>query len=499
MQLLLKYNVLRQTLLMPTARQDKLLVAIGGSIIGLACLLHILIGANPIVVCSAGLTAFLSIYPIAIYGFLDTGAVLIALVGFRYVGFPLIAKLFMGQALDTNLLDSKISFNVVLVGILGYLAAMQLAKRLTTGKPVLQFVSSKAVLTRISVLAAIIGISANFSVALRVDEHYTGLTIGEFFVPFLHLALISAIAKVIQGSKGKKIIDWWVVILSMFELAFAIMQNSRMALMDIFLCFLISIISFKVKVKWRQVAATVCTITIMIVFVTPIFLGVRDFREDLSGPQRIDATLSMIKHWPDAYAYYQKKRDTVDRLGWYLNYYGSPHNVFERMSLINHVDVLASGCRTFGRIGNQDLRLSLKRAMPRILAPDKPIEYGHGSWLYEQIGLFGLGPFATAPLIGTGYAAFGWSGAFFYPLLLGLFCFLIIKKISGWDLQSNVWAIYLLIRVHNQFVEGSSDAYILSILRSLPQDLVLLWIIEAVARGRFLHSRYRKIALYYLE
>jgi hypothetical protein len=57
----------------------------------------------------------------------------------------------------------------------------------------------------------------------------------------------------------------------------------------------------------------------------------------------------------------------------------------------------------------------------------------------------------------------------------------------------------LLIRIHNQFVEGSSDAYIINSLRCLPQDLVLLWIIEAVARGRFMHSKYRKIAPSYGE
>jgi hypothetical protein len=145
----------------------------------------------------------------------------------------------------------------------------------------------------------------------------------------------------------------------------------------------------------------------------------------------------------------------------------------------------------------EDLSLSLERAMPRMLAPDKPREYGQGSWLYERIGLSNQGPFATAPLIGTGYAAFGWTGTFFYPLILGLAWLLIVKKISGWNLQGNIWVIYLLLRIHDQFVEGSSDAYVLHILRSLPQDLLLLWIVEVVARGRFLHPRRRKVVQIY--
>jgi hypothetical protein len=161
--------------------------------------------------------------------------------------------------------------------------------------------------------------------------------------------------------------------------------------------------------------------------------------------------------------------------------------VFERMTLINHVDVLKAGSDNYGNVGMEDMRLSLERATPRMLSPDKPRDYSQGSWLYESIGLSNPGSFATAPLIGNGYAAFGWLGALFYPLALGMAWLLIVKKISGWDLQGNIWAIYMLLRLHDQFVEGSSDAYVLHIFRSLPQDLVLLWIVETVARGRFLH------------
>ena len=94
--------IIRSTLglrrLTPATRQGQLIVKACGIVTGLACALHLVLGANPIVVLFAGLTAVLSIYPVALYGFLNIGAVLIALVGFRYVGFPLLAKLAMGQA-----------------------------------------------------------------------------------------------------------------------------------------------------------------------------------------------------------------------------------------------------------------------------------------------------------------------------------------------------------------------------------------------------------------
>lgn len=175
------------------------------------------------------------------------------------------------------------------------------------------------------------------------------------------------------------------------------------------------------------------------------------------------------------------------RRGWYLNYYGRPENTFERMSHVNHVDVLKAGTDNHGKVGLQDLTDGIERAMPRALAPNKPRGYSTGAWLYFHIGESSLmSGYATAALIGNGYAAFGWMGAFFYPGILGLLCLMVVRKISGFDLRANIWTIYLLLCMHNQFVEGSSGAYFVYILRSLPQDFILLWLIKVFGEGRFL-------------
>lgn len=484
----MNHNVLNRLNLAPTTRQGHLLVKAGSIITGLACALHLVLGANPIVVCAAGLTVLLSIYPLALYGFLNIGAVLIALVGFRYVGFPLVAKLAMGQALNTNLMDPLGSFGVVLLGVSGYLAALLLASNRSVGRPFLQPAANNAELGRISFLAAVIGIAANLAVAFRSGDQHSGITIANFFVPFLHLALISGIARAIQTSQRRRSVDAWVVFLLVAEIVFAMVLNSRMVLMETLLCFIVTGIAFEAKIKWRQFVVTVTAVGMMVVFFTPVFLYVRGSRGDRSWTRQIDVTLEAVAKWPDAFAYYTDYRELLDRQGWFLNYYGSPRNALERMSFLNHVDVLKAGGDSRGGVGFEDLRLSLERAMPRILAPDKPRGYSQGQWLYARMGRipFLMGGYSTAPLIGTGYAAFGWLGALFYPFFLGLAFLLIVKKISGWNLEGNIWAIYLLLRVHNQFVEGSSATYVVYILRIFPQDLILLWIVAAMAKRQFL-------------
>ena len=59
-------------------------------------------------------------------------------------------------------------------------------------------------------------------------------------------------------------------------------------------------------------------------------------------------------------------------------------------------------------------------------------------------------------------------------------------------MSGNIWSIYLLLRVHNGFVEGSSGAYVGMMLRSLPQDLALLLLIAVIVGASPLAVRARR-------
>jgi hypothetical protein len=473
----------------PDTSQGRTFLKIASVLVALAAGCHLIIGAGFASVLFCAVAILLSLLPLAYLGPLNIAAVLIALVGFRYVGFPLFAKLAMGQALDTYLLDPVGAFGVVLVGVLGYGIALLISSRLPLGRPLLAPISSQAALGRISFLAAVVGITANIAVALRAGETYTGVTVASFFTPFLHLALIAAVARVLVVSNRKRSVDRWAIVILISEITFGMVTNSRMALMETLLCFVATVSAFEYKIRWRQFVLIATFIAVMVVFITPVFLYVRSFRRDLSWTRRIDATIHAFSNWPEAFSYFVERRDLSMRHGWYLNYYGRPENTFERMSHINHVDVLKAGTDSRGKVGLQDLTDGIERAMPRVLAPDKPRGYSTGAWLYYHIGVSSvMGAYATAALIGNGYAAFGWMGAFFYPGVLGLLWLAVVRKISGFDLRANIWTIYLLLRIHNQFVEGSSGAYFVYILRSLPQDFILLWLIKILGEGRFLSS-----------
>ena len=478
-------------------RQGRQIFKIMAAMLLFVSLGHLLLGSNPWVVLMGTTATLLSLLPFAYFGIFNLASVLMALVGFRYVGFPLFVKLTLGQPLDTNLLEPKGSFGLVLLGIIGYLAAFMIATRLSVGRPLLQPTSQKRFVGRISTLAAVIGIVANSTVAWQASRGYTGVTIANFFVSFLYLALISSTARVMLSSNLRKSLNIWGITLLIIGFIFALTRNSRMAIVDTFLCVLVTVLVFGFRIRWMRLIIMSLLVGLLVVYITPVFLYLRGIRSELSGVQRIEATVDIaINRRNDAVEAFQDYEKAIARdtygLGGALLYYGTPQNILDRVSYINVVDIFKARASPDRRVGIEDLRLAVARAMPSILTPNKPQGFGHGNWLYKNIEILNQGSHPTVPLIGAGYLSFGWFGAFLYPLLLATPLLMMIKKISGFNLQNNIWAIYILLRIHNLFVEGASDAYIVLMLRFLPQDLVLIWGIIILGKMKFVYQSYRK-------
>lgn len=458
----------------------------------IACLLvmaaHVVLGAGPAVVCLAMVTVAAGVGAAMHLGFLNIAALLILLVVFRYIGFPLIGKLLFLQSLDANLGQPLGSVASVLLGVSAYLSGLMLVAKMDVKRAVLVPTTNHRQLNRISVVAMAIGCAANFGMALHAGREYTGITVASFFGPFLHLALISAIAAELCKSGRQRSWNLWVLSIVLVEVAFAMVRNSRMSIVEILLCYIVTLSAFQGKVKWARIGLIGLLAMLLVVAVTPVMLYVRGARSNLTWTQRIAATLEAAADWPTALAHLKTVERLQERRGFYLNYYGSPQNILERVSLVGHVDVMKCATDRHGPAGIKDLHIAFVRSLPRVVAPGKPVGSSHGSWLNCRANIECIeNSFATVPLIANGYAAFGWAGVVFYPFLFGFAVLLMMRVVSGIDLHCNVWAIYLLIRFQNSFVEGDAATYVQGIIRDIPQDMVLMiaiaWIAGAVLHG----------------
>lgn len=447
----------------------------GLAVLGVA---HIMIGANPIVPGLAIMTMLLAMWPLMRFGVMNLSVILIMLTAFRYVGFPMVAKLFMVQALDTHLDQPIAAFMAVMLGILAYVATVFLVNKINIGKPLLKPQTDPLMLRRLSFAAYAVGFTANFDASLHIYTGSDTLTISSFFTQFLHLSLISAIAAAIYRNDNNRTVYPWIFFVLITEIVFAFALNVRTPIFEAFICIILTFSSFYGRFSKKQIIIGLI-LFISLISITPILIHVRNTRYDLNMKERVIATFEAIHEWRIAQSAFidSMERESLSA-GYFMRYYDMPNNVFERFSHVNDVDVLISGTDNIRMLGFEVIEQAMKRALPRFLAPDKPRNYGEGDWIYCELGVKCLyGNFLTASMIGVGYVAFGWIGVFFFPFLLGLPVLLIIKKVVGLNLVQNVWAIFVLITINNQFIEGGAASYISIILRNIPQDFSVMLII----------------------
>ena len=252
----------------------------------LLCIGHLLLGSGPIVVFLSVFIIILGTVPLSISGFFNIGAVFVFLVAFRYVDFASVAKLFMLQSLDSNLCQPIEAFFAVLLSLIGYLVAFFVAREMRIGKSLLKPVLKEGQLFIISILSAVVGSLAWFGkiesvnmTAIGVDISHKA-TVYAFFTPFFLLAIVAATAHTIVASGGKKSISIWIIILLIVQLIFSFIANSRMLILNGLLAYLTTIVSFYGKIKLRNLGLIAMGIAIMIYFITPIMLYVRNFRGD---------------------------------------------------------------------------------------------------------------------------------------------------------------------------------------------------------------------------
>jgi hypothetical protein len=434
-------------------------------------------GADPLVSLFAVLAMALGLALIAKFGVWNIGAVLVFLVAFRYVGFPLFAKLALAQALDTNLTQPLAAFIAVTVGVFAYFLAFIMVNKINVGLPLLRPVATPHLLRRLSFLAFVVGFTANLELALRVNVQTGAWNISDSFLPCLHLALISAAASALLRSDGRKILDGWTLTILVVEIGFAFVRNARAPIIESVLALAITDITFRGRFTKKQVAITIAAFLLLIAL-TPIILSVRNIREDLPWDKRIKATAVALFNWKETesvFVAFLEKQEWSS--GFIMRYYGAPANIFERLSHVNDTDVLIAGTERTGKLGFEVIDRAVQYALPRLLVPSKPIGYSEGDWIYyEYEGVYRYGNFLTAPLIGVGYTSFGWLGTLISPFFLGSVILLFIKKTVGLNFRGNVWGIYTFIAVNNQFVEGGTWSYLAMIVRQIPQDTIFMLI-----------------------
>jgi hypothetical protein len=459
-----------------TSNQINKATILSCSAIAVITIVYLALGSDIITLLFATATTTIALIFTVRYRVHNIASLLVALVAIRYAGFPLLAKLFMGQPLDSNLHRPDSAYLAVLLGALAYAVSFHITRILNVGHPLLSPIYDTRRLRTLSILALAIGGTANLAVFSRLTEGYSGLTIAEFFIGFVHLSLIAAVAAVILESNYRRTIDHTVIIVTAICITFATILNARSMVINTMLAYIVTVAAFQNRLTLRQISLLVAGAIALVAIITPVFLTVRVSRENLRWDDRLAVTLTAVANWKQTLAEYDSTTHT--RSDHHLQYYGSPNNVFERASFVNHVDSMILAAELIGHLGPEDLSRSWAKSLPRFLSPDKQDLVNHGDWINCALDIrcSSLSN-ASVPLIANAYAAFGWLGVIVYPVIFGSIFLVAIKKATGLVLSSNVWAVFLLIVSHNPFVEGTTSAYFGHVIRSIPQSVILMMLL----------------------
>jgi len=446
---------------------------------------HLFLSASPAIVFAVVATILASFLPMFFYGVYNIPAILTALVSMRFVGFPLFLKLFYLQPLDAYLVDPLGTVLVIFVGTMGYVLAATIANIISTGVNLLRPIEHASRLAKIGTYTFIFALFVNFILSFNGKIPDGLVTLSKFYVSFIHLALIASIAYSFR--KGN--LDMSTVVIFLSGLLFGITRNARSAIVFLLLTLMLTSQVYRVKLNIKRLIFTGIAVGFVFLYLTPIFLRARSQRATRTWQEQVQVTIDSAVNWGETFEWYQHYQDLTaqytEGLSGRLTYYGRSTNALDRVSYISTVDIFKAGADEQGVVGFEDLRISLIRAMPSLIGIEKPLGYGHGSWLFSQAGVSNPGTYPVATLISAGYLAFGWAGVFLYPLVLGGALLFALKKVSGLLLINNVWAIYFFVRVQNFFVEGATDVYIAMILRTIPQDLLIILFIASFSKIRF--------------
>jgi len=278
---------------------------------------------------------------------------------------------------------------------------------------------------------------------------------------------------------SKKIINIPIVLMLAGSLTLSLADNIKLYFTLSILSYLITLFLFRGKLSFRHIVVGFLLMLLYVSIIAPTIHRLRS--EAFAGAndqQRAEMAIQFIyKHVTGTGA--SSPDGTVS-----YDYYPNLHSpLIDRLEMVQDLDVVLNGITRKNRVGWQPVYLALESATPRLLAPNKRdeadidfIAYQIGLTPQLQISRRTMGIFAVS------YAMFMWPGWMIITFLLLSSNFLMIRKLVAPSVMGNLFGAYLLVRLGVGFSEVDVRGAIVTMVRSIPVDLVIIFILLKITR-----------------
>ena len=283
-----------------------LFVILPGLFIGLQLFVHLIIGSDLGCVVLLGLTLGLGLRLLFVGGLHDTPCLISLIFIAKYVGVASPVKIFLGQALDSNLNHPRDAFVMAFLCTLQLHAAYTLTSKYHFKLVLLREIPQRQYLKVLFWVAYPLG-TLCFLIGACIPSYAS--TAGEgfqtFMLPILIAAVVARTAYLISDPRGCRELDGMLVFMLGTSFLLAFIANLKFVAVIILTAYLVTIVVRKGSASWKLVLLGGAGLAVAVVVIFPLINLMRgsnrrkvwrtvDERANDHGKARVDQGLLRI-------------------------------------------------------------------------------------------------------------------------------------------------------------------------------------------------------------
>lgn len=411
----------------------------------------------------------------------------------KYVGISSLVKIYLGQPLDSNLNHPQESFWMTFLCTCQLYLAFKLTSKYHFNLVLLHEIDDRHYYKTLFRVAYPLG-TAMFLIGACIPSYAS--TAGEgfqtFMLPILIVAVVARTLYVVTDPLRFKEIDGPLVFMLCTSFLLAFVANLKFVAVILMVGYVMTIVVRKKTVSMKLMILGVLGVSFTALVIFPLINLMRSANQSAFGgrsmkertmSERIES-MRVFFETQDLWTHLQTYEDGTRQDGTHYPYFGNTGSLgtlLERVSMVQHVDIIKSGIDSNGELGIWPFGWGIMHAVPRVLNGEKnqdamcDIMFAHAGILPK-----GFKNDLTLGMVGGSYAMFGWTGIATIPFVL-FTCFFLQQRIIAGPTTDNLWAIIWILDSFNPFTETEPSLFLEHLIREFPLHFIALYACQVLA------------------
>ena len=376
-------------------------------------------------------------------------------------GIGLIAKLFLGEPVQSNLQDGRATMTIYLAGECAILVAVFLSRKLVLKKPLLANMLTSSNVQQIAIGCIVIGVFLP-SLVMLLGVTSALSTIAQLN-QFVGLAILVSVYQRVKETGGRSSFTWPALIASVYIFFTGITSASKQALFTAPTAWLLAAVAARYRPSWPRVLTIGAALYLMVYVFVPYSSYGRRYRENGLGPVPIAKAIDLLSHPIEVRQLAAKEGE--EQLANYYHWFTHAEGFLDRLNLVCVDDPLIVLTNQGAVAGLHNVWLYFPNIIPSFLYRDKPFLY-FGNVYAKEIGSISEDDFVTSVAFspfGEAYHTGRWIGLLVVMPLILFGLFTVADSVAG-DVHDSPWPLYYMLSFSHLASEGAlgSPVYMMS-------------------------------------